>query len=84
MADLSFFHLTRPQDRLPADRILSGLTPEEFDTVHAEAEPLADVLLEAISAYATEHDLSMMAAWMAADIVRYCIGRDIQADEADA
>lgn len=84
MSDQSFFHLTPSQDRLPADSMLSALTPEEFDTFHAEAEPLADVLLDAIAAYAKEHDLSMMAAWIAADIVRFCIGRDIQADEADA
>ncbi len=84
MPDQSFFQLTTPHAPAPAEPVLADLTPEAFDALHAEAEPLADVLFEAIDAYAQAHGLSMLAAWMAADIVRFCLGREIQATGADA
>lgn len=84
MANQSFFQLTTSRVADDPENLLADLTPDEFETYYAEASTLSDVLLEAIAAYAAEHDLSMMAAWIAADIVRFSIAREIREDEADA
>ncbi len=87
MADHSFFHLS-PQSPPPSQREdwnpWDDLTPQEYEAAFAGAQPLFEVLLATIDAYAQEHNLTMLQAWMAADIVRYCIGCDIQEADADA
>ena len=85
MSDHSFFHLTPPP---PIQRLDWGpwetMDVAEFDAAHEAAQPLADLLHAAIDAYVQEHHLSMIEAWMAADMVRYSIGCQIQEDSADA
>ncbi len=85
MPDHSFFHLTPPPPSLRLDwEPWEALDVAEFDTVQAAADPLADLLFATIDAYAKDHPLSLMAAWIAADMVRYSLGYQIQEDSADA
>jgi hypothetical protein len=82
MTDHSFFHLTTAANDKETNPILD-LTPEEFDTFYAEACPLNDALHDALNAYAAAHPgLSLMAVYIAADMLRGFLKK--QLDEADA
>ncbi len=64
---------------------LDDLDPDEFDEAYAETEPLADALWDALNTYSALHpDLTMLAAHMAADMLRHGLQGQLDAAEADA
>ena len=85
MSHYSFFHLTAqrpaPSDAAPLD----ALTPEEFDACVVEGHPLFQALVETVNAYGETHpDLSLMACYIAADMLRELLKQDLRDAEADA
>ena len=85
MAHYSFFHLTAQRPTLDDDTPLRDLTPDEFDACVVEGHPLFQALVETVNAYSETHpDLSLMACYIAADMLRELLKQDLRDAEADA
>ena len=85
MAHYSFFHLTTPRAASSDDSPLDALTPDEFDACVVEGHPLFQALVETVNAYSETHpDLSLMACYIAADMLRELLKQDLRDAEADA
>lgn len=57
---------------------------EEFWRVRVKAQPLANLLLDAINDYITTHKVDIATAWMAIDMVQYrlrCLLQDISEED---
>ena len=85
MEKYSFFHLTIPRPASSDDSPLHMLTSEEFDACVAEGHPLFQALVETVNAYGETHpELSLMASYIAADMLRELLRQGLQEAEADA
>ena len=81
----SFFHLTPPRPGPGEDNPLVALTTAEFEACCAAAQPLLQGLVETINAYSETHpDLSLMACYIAVDMVREMLKAALRDTEADA
>jgi hypothetical protein len=81
----SFFHLTAPHPAPSDDNPLRALTGEEFEAFCAEAHPLFQALVETVNMYSETHpDLSLMACYIAADMLREMLRQAVRDTEADA
>ena len=81
----SFFHLTPPRPAPDEENPLLALTGEEFDACCVEAHPLFQALVETVNAYSETHpDLSLMACYIAVDMVREMLKASLRDAEADA
>jgi hypothetical protein len=82
---LSFFHLTTPRPPPEADNPLLDLTSAEFDRCCAEAHPLFQALVETVNTYSDTHgELSLMAVYIAADMLRALLRQELREADADA
>ena len=85
MAYYSFFHLTAPRPGPSDDAPLDALTPDEFDAGVVEGHPLFQALVETVNAYSETHpDLSLMACYIAADMLRELLKQGLREAETDA
>ena len=85
MAHYSFFHLTTLRPAPSDDAPLDALTPDEFDAGVVEGHPLFQALVETVNAYSETHpDLSLMACYIAADMLRELLKQALRDAEADA
>ena len=85
MAHYSFFRLTTLRPAPSDDSPLDALTPDEFDAGVVEGHPLFQALVETVNAYSETHpDLSLMACYIAADMLRELLKQDLRDAEADA
>ena len=85
MAHYSFFHLTTPRAASSDDSPLDALTPDEFDACVVEGHPLFQALIETVNAYSETHpDLSLMACYIAADMLRELLKQGLREAETDA
>ena len=81
----SFFHLTAPRPAPSDDNPLRALTGEEFDAFCVEAHPLFQALVETVNTYSETHPaLSLMACYIAADMLRALLLADLRDADADA
>ena len=85
MAHYSFFHLTTLRPAPSDDSPLDALTPDAFDACVVEGHPLFQALIETVNAYSETHpDLSLMACYIAAAMLRELLKQDLRDAEADA
>ena len=85
MAQHSFFHLTARRPAPSEDKPLRALTPEAFDACCDEAQPLFEALVKTIAAYHAAHPaLSLMACYLAVDMVRDILQGDLWEADTDA
>ena len=85
MAHYSFFHLTTLRPAPSDDSPLDALTPDEFDACVVEGHPLFQALIETVNAYSETHpDLSLMACYIAADMLRELLKQGLREAETDA
>jgi hypothetical protein len=86
MSQRSFFHLNTPQPPPRPENPVDELSVEEFDTFCTEAEPIFDVLVEALNAYSEQHPAasSLMACFIAVDMLRDMLKADLREAEAEA
>ena len=81
----AFFHLTTPAPRAHEENPLLALTPEAFEAFCAEAQPLLQALVETVNTSSETHPgLSLMACYIAADMLREMLRQAVQDAEADA
>ena len=81
----SFFHLTTARPSAGEENPLRALTGEEFEAFCAEAHPLFQALVETVNTYSETHPaLSLMACYIAADMLRDLLQADLREADADA
>ncbi len=85
MAHYSFFHLTTTRPPPNDDAPLDALTSDEFDACVVEGHPLFQALVETMNAYSETHPaMSLMACYIAADMLRELLKQALREAEADA
>ncbi len=82
---LSFFRLTAPRPTPGDANPLLELTGEAFDACCAEAHPLLQALVETLNTYNETHPaLSLMACYIAVDMLRELVKQDRRQANTDA